>query len=136
MYGLMSIFQDLGSLCHRLKQGEPSLGGHNVHLLSAVPPPIERKFRPLPSMQTSQTFSVLDSGNFYTPPLPSPSSNLPLEGVEIVKAAAFVGESALSSTQQYVLLSNSLQKPGATTFVLSTEPSPRLCADESENAGV
>ncbi|VDM22411.1 unnamed protein product [Hydatigera taeniaeformis] len=127
MFGLMGIFQSVGSLCHRLRQGGPTLGEQCVHLLSAVPPPLERKFGP----PLSRVFSVIDR---TSSPSPTPP-NVPIDGVKIVETATLVGDGGISNAQQFVLFSNSLQRPEA-TFVLSTERSPRFCTDNSEPAGV
>ncbi|VDO09030.1 unnamed protein product [Rodentolepis nana] len=137
MYGLMNVFQAFGSLCLRLSPGEPCLGDSNVYLISAVPPPIERKFRPLTPIQTSRVFSVSGNANPPSPPsLPISSSNLPLDDLKFVETAAFVSDGALGNTQQYVLLSNSFHQPEGTAYVLSAEPSRRFCASSSEHAGV
>ncbi|CDI97512.1 conserved hypothetical protein [Echinococcus multilocularis] len=127
MFGLMGIFQSIGSLCHRLQQGGPALGEHCVHLLSAVPPPLERKFGPPPP----QVFSVINRTSSSSP---TPQS-LSIDGVKIVDTATLVGDGGICNAQQYVLFSNSLQQSEA-TFVLSTERSPRFCPDNSEPVGV
>nr|CDS21786.1 hypothetical protein EgrG_000128900 [Echinococcus granulosus] len=127
MFGLMGIFQSIGSLCHRLQQDGPALGEHCVHLLSAVPPPLERKFGPPPP----RVFSVINRTSSSSPTPPS----LSIDGVKIVDTATLVGDGGICNAQQYVLFSNSLQQSEA-TFVLSTERSPRFCPDNSEPAGV
>ncbi|VDL19561.1 unnamed protein product [Hymenolepis diminuta] len=137
MYGLMSVFQAFGSLCHGLRPREPCLGEGNVYLISTVPPPIEKKFRPLTSIQTSRVFSVSDSVNpSSSPPHAPSSSNLPLDDIKFVETAAFVSNGVLGNAQQYVLLSNSFHQPEGTAFVLSTEPSQPLCTSNSEHVGV
>ncbi|KAM3173382.1 hypothetical protein ACTXT7_012617 [Hymenolepis weldensis] len=126
MYGLMSVFQAFGSLCHRLRPREPCLREGNVYLISAVPPPIERKFRPLIPIQTSRVFSVSDSVNPSSSPLHALSSpNLPLDDIKFVKTAAFVSNGIPGNAQQY---------PEGTAFVLSTEPSQPFCTSNSEHA--
>ena len=126
MFGLIGIFHTVGSLCHLLQQRNPALGEKNVRLLSAVPPPLERKF----GMSSSRVFSVIEGVSSRSP---TPVS-LPLNGLKFVEAATLVGDDDIGNPQQYVLLSNSFPQH-ETTFVLSTEHSHRFCPGDLASSG-
>lgn len=127
MFGLISIFHTVGSLCRLVQQRNPVLGEKNVRLLSATPPPVEKKFGTPPS----RVFSVIEGISSRSPT----PVNLPINDVKIVERATLVGDNEIGSPQQYVLLSDSFPQQ-ETTLVLSTEHSHRFCPVDLVSSGV